>query len=534
MFYFQLLSTLHTTTTLIAVIAATTGLFITALPTAHAQTQTGNIPLRLELSSAWDGNSRPGSTTEITVKLLAAHGGTVNLKINNGTRITEIIAIQLEPGKTKKLQLPMRIHRQNKISIQTASKTYRSTSASLALQLHHTNSAIIAVTVFNNKAANKFFSSDTTTLLHPAISELPRHTQAYSSIDALILDAEKLFQMDDQQLNALSSFLQSCGRLAVTGLSQHAAKPLTDNAGCNGRFFSVTNTYPQAFSWINKMLNLTPDPLPTATQLSHLINYEPAIHDHQNFFPSKPANQATYTWGIFILIYFLLLFIATKINNRPALITSVPVFTAVIIIVIGLTAKPETQAIYWTEAFSENQHARFSMLLRTTGAGAQQTHINFPLEQGLPESLSKNNANPWLTSYENHEQNNASIALELDTHLFSQDDFYWQGSFQYQAPLTLAFQAGIPSLENLNSQTSQSGILRWENNYYAVPALAPAAQWSPQHNNHMPASSPSVVLANKLVSGNDTALLIPYIPTKRQQLISKTHGWLLIRERPLT
>jgi len=503
-------------------IAIITALFITSLPASYAQNSKAD--LHLEVSTAWDGHSRHGSTTEIGISLLSQQGGAIEIEILNGLTPT-IIKVTLEAGIVHNLWLPARNLKLKQLEITAKSQTHQSATTNTDLQLHSRDRPILAVlSAGNTESENNLLASNKIEVLRPAISSLPRHAQAYETIDALIIDAENISGLQRQQLFALKKYLQACGRVVVVGLNKQAASILSDNAGCNGQFFVVAENYSQAIIRAMNTLELTPSPLPNANQLAHFF------HDNRQ--------PLFYTLGALILTYFILLLFFSRLRQHPILIVSIPIFTTLIIIVVSTNTASNTKALYWTENYNGDHHARFSMLLRSSGSGPQLTRISFPLSLGLPRNVQISTREQKTiingNSLGDDKTNNKIAKLEFNSHLFSQDDFYWQGSVEFQAPLSLSFLGGKPTVGNPNFETSPPGYLHWKSAYYAVPKLAPGIQWSPQNKNRLsfPEKIPSFYEA--LLPKNEITLLIPYTLNKLQQLNTYENGWLLIRERPVS
>src|SRR5574337_915774 len=162
--------------------------------------------LELTLSAPWKGWSRPGRTTEVDV------------------RVTERIEVRaVTPGAA---------------AVQREIDIAPSESPLLGLAL--AGGEVVDLAGFHAVAL--------------AADDLPRHAPAYASIDALVVDAATLRQLDQRQLAALLAHAAGCGRIVVVGADAPLRRLLDGMGGCGGRALMAAGSLAETRALLERSL----------------------------------------------------------------------------------------------------------------------------------------------------------------------------------------------------------------------------------------------------------------------------------------
>jgi hypothetical protein len=139
-------------------------------------------PPRIDLTAApaWKGWSRPGRATEIDIRVTADTPTKTTLEVAAGRQVVRA-ELDLQPGRTVRLQIPV-------ASTERIALTVGAPAASAVRRdvgIAQSESPVLGVGLVTDEAVA--LEGFHTVLL--GADDLPRNARAYSSVDALILDA---------------------------------------------------------------------------------------------------------------------------------------------------------------------------------------------------------------------------------------------------------------------------------------------------------------------------------------------------------
>ena len=190
---------------------------------AHADAQPR---IDLTLTPAWKGWSRPGRTTEIDVRVASDTAMRTTVELT-AARQSTTATLDLQPGRVARLQIAV------DASPSVAVRVDMPSGAPLQrdLAISQSEAPLLGVGLaFDERVQLDGFHA-----LALTADDLPRNESAYSSIDALIVDAPTLAGLDQRQLAALVGYATSCGRLVVVDADARVRGLLDGAGGCRGR-----------------------------------------------------------------------------------------------------------------------------------------------------------------------------------------------------------------------------------------------------------------------------------------------------------
>jgi hypothetical protein len=200
---------------------------------------------RVELAPAWDGWSRPGRMTEIDVRVRSDVASRGTIEVAAGPQVLRT-AVDLAAGGTQRLHLPVESAAGIDVSIDLQGARRERRDVAIA----QSESPLLGVGLADGTtAALAGFHA-----IALVAGDLPHNAIAYSSIDALLLDAATLRALDAQQLGALIGHAAACGRIALVGPDASAERLLQGAAGCGGRMLVAAATVSEAMQQLDASL----------------------------------------------------------------------------------------------------------------------------------------------------------------------------------------------------------------------------------------------------------------------------------------
>jgi hypothetical protein len=454
--------------------------------TGWVATCTAHGAVDMQITPVWGGFVHPGATTEVIVHLRAATSTAVSLQArSDALELTQRVALSADsPGLATLLVRP----RDGNAWI--AVETRGAAVASRAVALRTTSRPMVA-------AASASIAPDQTweqvELVRTAMASWPRHTEAYSSIDAVVIDGGHLAALDPAQREALETYAAGCGRLLYTGGDP---LPPTLRGGCGGRF-SRTVTDIETWPATAAMLRQAPSFLPSSTALRALLD--------------APASRVLPVAALLGAYAALLAWLARSLR-RPTLLLAVPLLAALLAVVAFTATPPRLDRLLWLETDSGDASARALLLTSVTGAARAQVRLKEPDGWQLPEAA---DGKPLAID--------DAGRLVLDTGLLSREVHVARGVQAAPSGLRLDLSASGPTITNAGDEVSAPAVLSWRGERHAVPALAPGADWTPQQATPWPDAAAERLLRARSAA-NGAALLVP-LPSGPDRATT----WLLVR-----
>ncbi|MEO7115456.1 MAG: hypothetical protein ABIZ18_06325, partial [Caldimonas sp.] len=143
--------------------------------------------LDLTLTPAWKGWSRPGRTTEVDVRVASDAATRAAVEVT-AARQTTTAALDLQPGRVARLQLAVDSSPSVAVRVDASSGPPLRRDVAIA----QSESPLLGVAL----ASEGRVELDGFHALSLTSDDLPRNESAYSSIDALVVDAPTLAALD--------------------------------------------------------------------------------------------------------------------------------------------------------------------------------------------------------------------------------------------------------------------------------------------------------------------------------------------------
>ena len=183
---------------------------------------------RIDLAAtpAWNGWTRPGRATEVDIRLSADVATRATLDVVAGRQVVRA-DLDLEPGRIVRLQVPIDSAEDVAVSAESPAAPPQRREVRIA----QSESPLLGVGLVTGDPVH-LEGFHTVTLV---ADDLPRNASAYSSVDALILDAPTLGALDQRQLGALLAHAAECGRIVLLNTDLRVRRVLDGMGGCGGR-----------------------------------------------------------------------------------------------------------------------------------------------------------------------------------------------------------------------------------------------------------------------------------------------------------
>jgi hypothetical protein len=217
-----------------------------------------------ELTAAWGGWSRPGRTTEIRVALEAVEPARGTITLRAGPQ-AYVAPFDLGSGGRLRIAVPLRATTDLSGTVELDGGG----AAPRPIAVAFAESPLLAVVTGAGQAPAfapfHVVATDPTTL--------PTHADAYSAIDALVVDGESLLALTREQLAALLGHVAQCGRVALVAPGDQW-NLVRGAAGCAGRTLVSGPDLATALAALQDSLAEIPGSPPSATELRALGEHD--------------------------------------------------------------------------------------------------------------------------------------------------------------------------------------------------------------------------------------------------------------------
>ena len=341
--------------------------------------------------------------------------------------------------------------------------------------------------------------------------DLPRNASAYSSIDALILDAPTLRALDQRQLGALLGRAASCDRIVVMNLDPQVRR-LLDGAGeCGGQALMSADTLTDALDQLKSSLAKARQEPMAIGSVSELMRA-----DHSAW------NHVAVTLAIYLATSALILIFTTRL---PVLLLTPALFAAAGGVLLHVL-KPPAQLVVWSEGASSAQLARYQAWHQVSGLVRERIRTQ------IPPQLSAN-AQPCDTNQSLHFEYDAKSGqatfAEFETRLFRQVSLCYSGSF----PMSRAIQVeartqDVRDVRNMGPNAWPQGLLLLDGQVHDLPALGPNAHVSLAANGGHPPGEGVQRVAAARTPPDKVAALWRLVLGGVTDIPVDSRGWLLV------
>ena len=471
------------------------GLLAAAAPAARAATA-----LVVEAVPAWQGWSRPGRSTELEIRVTGRGDAAVTV----ATDVQRIItAIAVSADRPARLRVPVAAAPTVTVSAAVDAPTPVAVTAALSLS----DSPLLAW-VASREEPPPSVAGFRTLSLTPAA--LPGNTEAYSSIDALVISAATLSALDEQQMVALLGHVATCGRTLLVGADQDTAALFAAGVGCGGR-----------------ALGVAPDAAGASAALAGLLQLPPRE-------PPRTSSLATLS-GADLTSWRLVL---ATLAGCAALLLLCAVFTSslpLLVILAGSLAlaaawfvqsRPAAaQLAVWAEAGPGERLARYGALQRTTvqrhGAAVVELHA----ELAAPTTCRERRDATWHWDAAQRRFTHVTVPGKL----FDSVSLCYSGSFPVaRSAAWRVADDGQAVLRNTGPSEWPAGQLLWRGTVRALPGVAPGADLVLVTDAGDSARNAVARLALSRTSPNDAALLWPLDLGTVVGAPAQSQAWLLV------
>lgn len=439
---------------------------IAAAPLIAAATASA-APAALELDAAWGGFARPGSATELRIRLSAAAGGLARLRIAAG-RVVITTAVTLRPGVTTQVAIPVPAAASLDVdaSLPGGSRLRRG----LALRL--TEDPLVAL----SPGASSGLPDDLARADTDA-NGYPRHAEAYEAVDAVAIDDTTLGRLDSEQLKALLTYIERCGPTLAVGLPGRAAALLRANAGCGGRALELLADPTVVGQAAGALLASAP---PAPVSPASLRSLLPRASDA---WPLVVAGLAIYAAGALLLVVF---------RVRTAALASYALAAALIAWIAGHLSIAAPRLAVWAESDPGDHWGRYAALAEFAGTGRALRSVAMPRLLGGAQPCGSGDSDSDNTGGDDSAdagsddgpralwrwdaQRGRFVAVTLHQRLFAAPSICWRGAFPLARSASLTRRPDrAASVTNLGEGAWPPGIAVLDDVSYTLPAVAPRA-----------------------------------------------------------
>jgi hypothetical protein len=413
----------------------------------------GATPPRVDLSAtaAWKAWSRPGRATEVDIRLSSDAATRVIVDVVAG-RQTVRAELDLEPGRVARLQVP--VASTERISVSAAAPG--GSPARREVAVAQSESPLLGVALVAD-APVPFDGFHTVAL---AADDLPRNAAAYSSLDALMLDAATLAALDPRQLGALLNHAAACGRIVVVNADPAVRRVLDGAGGCGGRALLTAGALPEARQLLATSLATS---LPAAMSPAGIG--ELARPDHGVWSRLAVAFAIYFAAASMALMFF---------SSLPALLL-MPGLAAVTMLALLHGMKPPSQVVVWSEGDSGARVARYQAWQRFPGVVRERARV--PIAPQLAPSVQACDPAQVVRLDFDARRGHASFA-EFETRLFRQTALCYWGSFPMSRSMVVDTRpSGERQVRNAGPLAWPRGVLLAGGLVHDLPALAPGMHW---------------------------------------------------------
>ena len=403
----------------------------------------------LTVTPAWKGWTRPGRTTEIDIRLSSDVASPASLDVAAG-RQSVGASVELQPGRVSRLQIAV----DSVPAVAVAASAASAPVARREVRLAQSESPLLGVAL----ASDERVELDG---FHPvalAADDLPRNASAYSSIDALILDAPTLGALDQGQLGALVTYAADCGRIVVLNADLRVRRLLDGAGGCDGRALMSATSLPDAKSLLSASLATSIRPPLSVGSVGAL---------------AQPVHAAWNAVAVILAVYFAVAALALVFAPSLPTMLFLPALAIVAMVALLQGLSSRSQLVVWSEGGSGAQLARYQAWQRFPGVVRERVRVPLPPQLGTAVHICEPDQ---AVRFEVDASGARATFAEFDTRLFGQVALCYSGSFPMQRAIAVDVRAdGSRAVRNAGTRAWPRGALLVGAVVHELPALGPSA-----------------------------------------------------------
>lgn len=468
----------------------------------------------MELKTGLGGQSAPGQTSEIKIHLFATHPIAGELEIIDGNGLTRL-PVQLDEQREKTLWLP--VSPGPLIPVKVRLITEQRVVADNMLVFEHSPSPLIIIssTIPVSETLNMHHQPVGITPVILSATGFPHIAQAYSGVDAIVINPQTLSSLSQDQYHALAYHLSRCSIMLLSGTNQTVLERLRNIAGCNGRFVQSYENLSQVTPMLLKLIAKRHPKTPAPEELMPL---------RQTPFQQQMITSISLYLGGYIFFFTL----ATWLMKKTQYLLLLPALVAAAGLMVWI-GEGSHHLISWAETESGDSHNNISSLLLLGGDRLGENSITLGTDTRLSNFLDEAQ-HPSIR----YLQDVGQRELSGFTYLLSPQAYHLTSTARRLPQFLLTTKEGQPEVIFLGEQSPAETRLLWRGHSYSVPVLARDDRWQPDKMlGHEPTSHAERLL-NRHLAFENPALLLPYTPDLAEvgDNAIQTTGWLVIRHNP--
>ena len=477
------------------------GLALCCLAPASAEPR-----IELGASPAWKGWTRPGRATEIDIRLKSDVETRASLDVAAG-RESIGADVELQPGRVARLQVTVGPAPASGVSV----RVIRGPSARRDVTLAQSESPLLGVAL----ASGELVTLEGFHAIALAADDLPRNESAYSSIDALIIDAPTLAALDQRQLGALVAYTADCGRLVVLNAGAEVRRLLDGARGCGTAALTNALSLPEAKTMLSASLATSMPPSLSLGSASTL---------------ARPSHAAWNAVAVGLALYFAAAAVAlVYLPALPVLLLS-PALTIAAIVALLQGMQPPSQLIVWSEGRSGAPLARYQAWQRFPGVVRERVRVPLPPQLGAAVQPCEA---AQAVRFEVDASGGRALYAEFETRLFRQVALCYRGTFPMERSIDVEARAdGSHAVRNSGARAWPSGMLLAKGLVHELPAIVPGAAAVIAADARRPAGDAAVRLASTRTGFDETAALWALDLSGVAGAPVDSTGWLLVSAAP--
>jgi hypothetical protein len=458
--------------------------------------------LRIDVRAAWDGLTRPGRWTELSVSIVSPLGGAVALEAR-GSAVTTRVTGRVEAGVPAAFRLPCLA--EEGVSLGVVGPDGREHVREVPLRSPATDRRVVAGP--SEALAGAGLEA---VLVDLEPRSFPSFARAFETLDALVLDAATLSGLSSLQLRAVRRYVAGCGRTLLLDVPANAARWRAE-AGCDAVFLAMVGPAASRTALLPRLLEARGQPLPGVHELSRQL--------------SLSRRHAAHTPLLaYFAVYLALLVLGGFVLQSARSLLVIPIASALLLLVGFSFSRPVLSAVAWTEATSGSSTARFVALVRVDGLARGAARLEIPRDLGPPDPPAGTRLRIEV------DPEDPFLRVEVATHLLSRRALQLRGALPWTAPLVLERVDEDLRARNAGSAASAPGFLLRAGRVSALPPLAPGAVRSPSRSDRLLRTALPAWLARRVSTRVAPAILVADVPPALRNIRQAVHwqGWTLI------
>ena len=464
-------------------------------------------PPRIELTAApaWGGWSRPGRVTELDIRVSSDAATRAMLEVAAGRQSVRA-ELDLQPGRVARLHVPVAAADTLAVSVTTPAGPPSRRDIGVA----RSESPLLGIGL----ATQGRVELEGFHALALGADDLPRQASAYSSIDALILDAPTLGALDAAQLRALLAHAAGCGRIVVIDPDARVRRLLEGAGGCGGLALMHAGSLADARDRLASSLATR---LPSALPPAGIGELTRADHG------------AWHRVAVILALYFAAAALALMFAGSLPVIVLTPALAAALALAALHLMQAPSQLVVWSEGESGARLARYQAWQRHAGVVRERARVPIPALL----AASAQPCDPARAMRLDFDPGRAQAsAAEFDTRLFRQTSLCFSGSFPMARSIAVASGVdGSRQLRNTGAMAWPAGVLLADGRVHPLPALGPGAGATLPAQPGQPSPDAAARTAMTRMPTDGVAALWPLELGGVADLPARASGWLLVSAR---